>query len=202
MLFRSRRSSTLWDRFRVWLWPRVSWRRSALYYLKRTLRLSGTPYAIAMGTAIGGFVSCTPFLGFHLILTFVLSWLVGANMIAGAIGSAIGNPITYPFLWAGSYELGQLLLGRAGTGAPARLEHDLIHKSWDQLWPLLKPMSLGSIPIGLVVGGAMYLVVYRMVAAYQSSRRERFAGRRRLGALQRDAAGADTVPMAESDTAP
>ena len=130
MLFRSRRTATLWDRFRVWLWPRVSWRRSALYYLKRTLRLSGTPYAIAMGAAIGAFVTCTPFFGFHLILTFILSWLVGANMIAGAIASALGNPATYPFLWAADYELGQIMLGRsAHANSPARLEHDLLHKS-------------------------------------------------------------------------
>lgn len=181
MLFRSRRTATLWDRFRVWLWPRVSWRRSALYYLKRTLRLSGTPYAIAMGTAIGAFVSSTPFLGFHLVLTFIFSWLLGGNMIAGAIGSVLGNPVTYPFLWAGSYELGQVMLGRIGKNPPSRLEHDLLHKSWDQLWPLIKPMSLGCIPIGLVIGGAVYLVVYKTVSAYQASRRERLAVRRQAG---------------------
>ena len=49
MLFRRREEPGYWERFKLWLWPRVSWRRSALYYLKRILRLSGTPYAIAHG---------------------------------------------------------------------------------------------------------------------------------------------------------
>ena len=53
MLFRRREEPGYWERFKLWLWPRVSWRRSALYYLKRILRLSGTPYAIAMGAAVG-----------------------------------------------------------------------------------------------------------------------------------------------------
>ena len=66
MLFRRREEPGYWERFKLWLWPRVSWRRSALYYLKRILRLSGTPYAIAMGAAVGAAVAFTPFLGFHL----------------------------------------------------------------------------------------------------------------------------------------
>ena len=44
MLFKRRSEQGLWDRFRLWLWPRRSFRRSALYYLKRILRLTGTPY--------------------------------------------------------------------------------------------------------------------------------------------------------------
>jgi uncharacterized protein (DUF2062 family) len=189
MLFRSRRTATLWDRFRLWLWPRVSWRRSALYYLKRTLRLSGTPYAIAMGTAIGAFVSCSPFFGFHLILTLILSWLMGANVIAGAIGSVFGNPVTYPFLWAADYEIGQIMLGRASNTAPPRLEHDLLHKSWEQLWPLLKPMSIGCIPIGLAVGAIIYVLVYKAVSAYRDQRRLRFARRQAGSGTEPDGVG-------------
>jgi len=73
MLFRRREAPGYWERFKVWLWPRVSWRRSGLYYLKRILRLSGSPYGIAMGAAVGGAIAITPFIGFHLVLTFVLA---------------------------------------------------------------------------------------------------------------------------------
>ena len=85
MLFRRREELSYWQRFKLWLWPRVSWRRSGLYYLKRILRLSGTPYAIAMGSAVGAAVAFTPFIGLHLILTFAIAWAVRGNMIAGAI---------------------------------------------------------------------------------------------------------------------
>src|SRR3954463_10108703 len=102
MLFRRREELSYWQRFKLWLWPRVSWRRSTLYYLKRILRLSGTPYAIAMGSALGAFVSVTPFIGFHFVITLVLAWLLRSNMIAGVIATGIGNPATYPFIWAGT----------------------------------------------------------------------------------------------------
>jgi uncharacterized protein (DUF2062 family) len=44
--------------------------------------------------------------------------------------------------------------------------------SIDQLWPILKPMSLGSIPIGFGVAVLSYFVVKVMVEAYQRRRRE------------------------------
>jgi hypothetical protein len=177
MLFRRRERPGLWGRFRLWLWPRVSWRRSSIYYAKRILRLSGTPYAIALGTAIGVSASFTPFLGFHLIITLAVAWLVGANMIAGAIGTAVGNPLTFPLIWASTYEIGYLLMQGASRAAPARLEHDLTHKSFEQLLPLLKPMVVGSIPLGLVAASITYLIMYKAVSAYQEARRKRLAAR-------------------------
>lgn len=178
MLFRRRDDPGYWERFKLWLWPRISWRRSALYYVKRILRLSGSPYAIAMGSAVGAAVAFTPFIGLHFLLTFLIAWPLRGNMIAGAIGTCIGNPITYPFIWAGTYQLGHLLLNLENRGAPMRLEEDLLHKSWDQLWPILEPMTVGAIPLGLVMGFVVYLVVYKAVSAYRENRSQRFASRR------------------------
>jgi len=175
MLFKRRKRPGFWGRFRLWLWPRVSWRRSLLYYLKRVLRLSGTPYAIAMGTAIGAFASFTPFVGLHLFITLALAWLLGANMIAAAIGTTIGNPLTFPLIWATTYELGHLVLKGASRNAPARLEYELTNKSFEQILPLMKPMLIGSIPLGLIVGALTYLIVYKAVSAYQEARRRRVA---------------------------
>jgi hypothetical protein len=186
MLFRSREAPSLFRTVRLWLWPRVSWRRSGSYFLKRLLRLSGTPYAIGMGAAVGTFASCTPFLGFHIMLAFGLAWVCRANLIAGAIGTSIGNPLTFPFIWAGSYELGQVMLGEVGKNAPGSLEHDLLHKSWDQLWPLVWPMTVGSAPLGIAAGCAVYVIVYKAVSAYRKVRHERFAERREADARESD----------------
>jgi uncharacterized protein (DUF2062 family) len=183
MLFRRRHAPGLWARFRLWLWPRVSWRRSALYYVKRVLRLSGSPYAIAMGTAVGVFASFTPFVGLHLIITLVLAWLLGANVIAGAIGTAVGNPLTFPLIWASTYELGHIIQMGPGRAAPARLQYDLTHKSFEQLLPLIKPMVIGAIPLGLAAGAITYLIVYKAVSAYQEARRRRVALRNGAGRM-------------------
>ena len=193
MLFKSRQAETIWQRFRLWLWPRVSWRRSALYFLKRTLRLSGTPYAIAMGTAIGAFVACTPFVGLHILITFALAWLVRANMLAGAIGTMLGNPATFPFIWAGTYEIGQFLLHGGVHDAPGHLNYDLLQKSIGEILPIIEPMVVGSIPVGLAVGCIVYFIVYKAVAAYQDARRKRLADRRRA-----EGAGASRAAAAAS----
>lgn len=182
MLFRRRKRLGQWDRVKRWLWPSVSWRRSVLYYTKRVLRLSGTPHAIAMGAAIGVFASFTPFIGFHLIMTFAVTWLLGVNMIAGGIGTSVGNPLTFPLIWASTYEVGHLILQGVSRDAPARLEYELTHRSFAQILPLLKPMVVGSIPLGLVAGAIVYLIAYKGVSAYQAARRRRF--QRRLGATR------------------
>ena len=178
MLFKRRSEQGLWDRFRLWLWPRRSFRRSALYYLKRILRLTGTPYAIAMGAAIGIFTSFTPFLGFHLVITFLLTWLIGANMIAGVLATSIGNPLTFPIIWASTYEIGSLLLKGASNTPPPRFEHQIIHRHFAEILPLIKPMLVGALPLGLVFGSLTYLIVYKAVSAYQEARRRRLEGRR------------------------
>ena len=62
-------------------------------------------------------------------------------MIAGAIGTCVGNPLTFPFIWASTYELGHIILRRTSRRrAGAARSSDLLHKSWDQLLPLIEPM--------------------------------------------------------------
>jgi uncharacterized protein (DUF2062 family) len=178
MLFKRRDKPGAVERLKLWIWPRVSWRRSGMYYLKRILRLSGTPYAIAMGAAIGTGISFTPFIGFHIILIAAAAWLVRGNVLAGIIASAIGNPVTFPFMWAGSYRLGKAMLGESVPAAPESLHRDLLEKSWDQLWPVMEPMTIGSLPLAFISGAVVYLLVYKAVSAYRRDRSERFAGRR------------------------
>jgi hypothetical protein len=173
MLFKRRDHIGLFERFRVWVWPRVSWRRSTLYFFKRILRLSATPYAISMGAAAGAFTSCTPFIGLHFVLAAAIAFVLRGNLIASAVGTSVGNPLTFPFIWAGTYKLGHAFLGSTGHSSP-EFGEQLYKQSFDQLWPLLKPMSVGALPIGLVVGVVMYVIVYQSVSVYQARRRIRF----------------------------
>jgi uncharacterized protein len=179
MLFKRRDRLGEWERLRVWLWPRVSWRRSGLYFVRRTARLAGSPHAIAIGAAAGAAVACTPFLGLHFVLAVVVAWSLRGSLVASAIGTFVGNPLTFPLMWGASYEIGQLMLGDRAE-RPQGAAPDLLAGRWEQLWPVLEPMALGSVPLGLMVGCAVYVIVYRMVAAYQSARRERL----RDGALE------------------
>ncbi len=163
---------------RVVLWPRVSWRRSGAYFAKRILRLSAAPHSVALGCAIGAAVSMTPFLGLHLVITAGLAWLVRGNIIAGAIGTSVGNPLTFPFIWAITHRIGLFLLDDRRDIGPPDLEHHVLENSFVQFWPVIKPMAVGALPLALVVGCIMYAVTYFAVTTYQHSRRARFESRR------------------------
>lgn len=188
MLFRRRKPADRWERLRTYLWPRRSFWRSAQYYIKRVLRLTATPHAIAIGVASGVFVSFTPFIGFHFIGAAVIAWIIGGNIVASAIGTGIGNPLTFPFIWGATLEVGKFILyGRhSGEIVPLHLGKVLLDREFSQLWdPLLKPMTIGSLPIGLLFAFAFYLLTRSAVVTFQEQRRKRLAERaRRRAAAQ------------------
>ncbi len=180
MLFRRRRPEGFFDRVRTALWPRRSFGRSFQYFIKRVLRLTATPHAIAAGVAAGVFASWTPLLGFHFILAFALSYVLAGNMVAAALGTAFGNPLSFPFIWALTLKIGSMLIGIEHGAQPRHinLEALLRHLDVSQLWePVLKPMLVGALPPGLITGVAFYILTYWAVRAFQARRKSRLAAR-------------------------
>jgi len=169
MLFKRREAESLLGLLRVFLWPRRSWSRSTRYVVHRVRRLSATPHAVALGFAAGVFAACTPFMGFHMLMASLLAWIAGGSIVAAILGTFVGNPITYPLFWIATFELGSVMLG----GGHGKLHIDLSESLFqtDQLWPLLKPMTLGAVPLGLVLGALSYALVRPAVNAYQHRRR-------------------------------
>lgn len=185
MLFRRREAESLLGRMRVHLWPRRSWSRSSRYVVYRLRRLSDSPHAVAVGFAAGVYSAVTPFLGTHMIMAALIAWAIGGSIVAALLGTFIGNPLTYPVFWYSTYEVGNLMLG--GTVAKQRIDlsDGIFQSSLEQLWPILKPMSLGSIPVGLALAALSYVLVKPMVEAYQHRRRREIglrSGREVLGA--------------------
>ncbi|WP_052161919.1 DUF2062 domain-containing protein [Hoeflea sp. BAL378] len=180
MLFRRRKPQGFLDRMRTALWPRRSFGRSFQYFIKRVLRLTATPHAIAAGVAAGVFASWTPLLGFHFILAFAISYVLAGNMVAAALGTAFGNPLSFPFIWASTLKLGNLLIGieTGGHEKHVNLEALLRHLDISQLWdPVLKPMLIGSIPPGIICAVGFYILTYWGVRAFQARRKSRLAER-------------------------
>jgi len=179
MLFRRRETQTLWARLRTAVWPRHSWSRSARYFGKRVLRLSGSPHAVAAGVAAGVFASFTPFVGLHFIVSFVFAFVVGGNMLAAAMGTFVGNPLTFPFIWASTYSLGSQILGQSNALALHEIHYALVHRSFEVLVPIIVPMLVGAVPIGLPIAVVFYVVAFFAVRAFRDLRRERLEARRR-----------------------
>ena len=178
-----RRNKILWSaRLRDFVWPRSGWRRSTEYLRHRIFRLPGGPYAIAAGVACGAAVSFTPFVGFHFVLAALLAWLLRANIVASAVGTAVGNPWTFPFIWVWVYELGTWM-GVGGASAAGNLDFtglfaavlqallrfDMIYL-FETAWPVMAPLLAGSVPTTIVVWFVFYLLMKPMIASYHHRR--------------------------------
>lgn len=187
MLFRRRKPADFFERIRNIFWPRRSFFRSVQYLVKRTLRLRATPHAIAGGIAAGVFVSFTPFIGFHFILAAILAWIIGGNVVASAFGTAIGNPLTFPFIWAATFETGRFLLTGSFSGHTTQMNIGamLRHADFADLWaPLLKPMTVGGIPIGLAFALGFYFLTRFAAWEFRERRRAMLAEKARKRAAR------------------
>jgi len=185
-MFQRREKPRLHHRARDFLWPSLGWKRSTAYLFHRVARLPGSSYSIAAGFACGAAISFTPFVGLHFIFGGLCAWAMRANIIASAIGTAVGNPWTFPFIWAWIYNLG-LWMGAGGqevgvdtldfsaifsASMDALLDFDLVFLM-DTAGPVLWPMFIGGLPSFAAVWVIFYFPLRPLIEAYQQRRKER-----------------------------
>lgn len=203
-MFKRRTQRPVHHRVGYFIWPRTGFRRATSYLRHRIGRLHGTPHSIAAGFAFGAAISFTPFVGLHLLLAALTSWLARANIMAGLLGTAVGNPWTFPFIWLWIYGLGS----RMGAGDAAQSEPRIISVivdlpgvvwkamvrldlDWayaDNLWAVFWPMLVGAVPSVIVIWVVTYLLLRPVVATYQRRRvirRSRKAARNAAKAAKR-----------------
>ena len=177
----------LWNKIRDTVWPRMGLRRYSVYLRNRVMRLSASPHAIAAGVASGAAVSMLPLIGLHFFLGFVLAFMVRGNMIAAAIGTVWGNPLTFPLFFAASYALGDWMTGGGGVSAAEgaqleatgqQLSQGLFAGGFEAVWPTFKTMLIGGLPIALLVFAVFYIVVRLVVIRFRALRQARLVSRR------------------------
>lgn len=175
-MFRRRRKMRRAELVREFCWPRAGWWRWSKYLYHRVRRMPGSPESIAAGVACGAAMSFTPFVGLHFVLAALLAWLIRANIFASAIGTAVGNPWTFPFIWLWIYELGRRLMGDSESDVlPGELSLRYI---FDNPLDVLLPMLLGGLITAAVAWVVFYWSVKRMLQSYHRHRRARRKGAR------------------------
>lgn len=139
-----------------------------LTFITRLRQLKGTPRSIALGAACGIAVSFTPFVGFHALLACSAALLSGGSVFAAAVGTLIGNPWTFPFIWLAVYSVGQMIV----NGSPHAVAtadfyeafknavHALISFDFSRfdsdIWPIFYPMLVGCLPFCVAAGIISY----------------------------------------------
>ena len=168
----ARRSQVSWTtKLKSRLWPQEGWKAYGRDLLLRLRRMPGTPRSIAAGVACGIAISFTPFVGFHLLLAALTAWIIRGNILASALGTAAGNPWTFPFIWLSVLYTGRWMLGgdyahsvqvdfihffEKATRALLHFDFDLF---FQDIWPILWPMMVGCIPYYIAAWLASYYLV-------------------------------------------
>ena len=173
-------------------WPRTGWRRAGAYFNHRVRRLPGSPYSIAVGVACGVAVSFTPLIGLHFLIAVILAWLLGGSLTASALGTAVGNPWTFPLIWIASYRLGSWVLG---FDTDAALPDGLTMAYFrDNFLAVFLPMLIGGLLLAVVAWLSTFWLVRRAVSRYQLIRLSRIRRRAERSAVAqiKEAAGDDS----------
>ncbi|MFT3973676.1 MAG: DUF2062 domain-containing protein [Amaricoccus sp.] len=224
MVFKRRDRPPLGTRLREFVAPRGGWRRSIEYLGHRVRRLPDTPHRIAIGFAAGVFASFTPLFGLHVVLAAGLARLVRGNMLAGLLGTVVGNPITFPFIASSSLWLGRQIIGFGATGrdfdrvsdafsqAAAALWQSTLSlaglgvSQWGRVVPFLRdvfwPYLVGGIAPGLAAAVASYYLLLPLVTTYQLARRKRMLDRAHQRLQQKSEADAGPAGAYNRDGRP
>ncbi len=209
MVFKRRDKPPFFSRLREVLLPQKGWRRGIEYLGHRVRRLPDTPHRISLGLACGLFASFTPFFGLHFILAVAFARVVRGNILAALIGTAFGNPLTFPFIASIALKTGRAILGHAPGTSNFQMLTKAFREFFEVLWQSLLslagsgeaqwakltiflqdvfwPYLVGGILPGLIAAIACYFLCRPVVAAYQVRRRARLLARlRALEAKARD----------------
>ena len=174
-MFKRRNPQTTLEKWQQFIWPREGWTRALKYTWQRTIRLNGSAHSIALGLAAGAFVSASPFIGMHLLIAALIAWVFGGNIIASAVGTWAGNPLSFPFIWLTTFNIGHLMLGTEDkAGDLPELSFGLfIDAPMSALLPVILPMAVGGLVVGTVMAVATYYPSLWAVRFYQKRRRDK-----------------------------
>jgi len=174
MLFRRRKQMNMWERVRLWLWPRRSFSRSIRYMGKRVLRIPATPHSVALGLAIGVFAAFTPLYGLHIIVAIFVAWMLSANIAAAIIGTACANPLTIPLIFSVTYELGRTVLYVGDQSVTMHEFFTLLHDRYlMELWVMFLQLFIGSAVLGSIVAVMAYILTLKATTRFRGRRGER-----------------------------
>lgn len=121
-------------------------------------RIRDFPEAVAIGLAWGASVSMTPMLGLHLITCYLGTWMMRGNMVAATVGTVVGNPWTFPFIFYLDYKVGTLFFFKPLDDFNLNIVFFV-----DNFEKLFFPTLLGSIPIAIVTWFITYIVSKKLL---------------------------------------
>ena len=171
-MFKANRPKPLKARVADFFWPSNGFRRAWQFRMKRLSRMQVSEHRISLGFAAGAFASFTPLIGFHFLLAAALALALRGNLVASAVGTVVGNPLTFPLIWLSTYQLGIKLTG-SESAASDPFSSGLFSAAdlSTSVGTVLLPMLVGGIPLGLACALACYWLVFTSLRKIRKMRK-------------------------------
>ena len=129
--------------------------------------MPASSYAISAGFACGSMVSFTPLIGFHFVLAVMFAYLLRANYIAALIGTIVGNPISFPFIWGLIYKVGAFIVDKPEDNLRPNINFEIIiNQTYDIFIPMLVGGAVLAIPIWVIT----YFITYSFVSSFKKAK--------------------------------
>jgi len=112
-------------------------------------------------------VSFTPLLGFHFILAIVFAYLLRANYIAALIGTIVGNPLTFPFIWGLIYKVGAFAIDKPSSNLRTDINFDMIV---NQTYEIFIPMLVGGAMLAIPIWILTYYITHSFVSSFKNAK--------------------------------
>ncbi len=140
--------------------PGLSRVRRFVYQLRNE---GNTPGRHAVAVGVGVFVGCTPFYGFHLLVSYVVAVLLGVSRLTVYLAANISNPLVLPFLVLAEVQVGAWL--RRGQWHRFTL-HAI--RTTDP-WSFGLDLVVGALVVGAVLGGLAAALTYAALRGRRSA---------------------------------
>lgn len=139
----------------------------------------GSPHSIALGLAVGLWISLTPTVGLQMTMSVIACTVLHANIVVAVAMCWISNPVTFIPMYYGYYRLGLAVTHAAPT--PWREFQKILQNEpsfWDQSMTLLAlgfktvavPMWLGSLIIATALAIPSYFITYHALIRVRKSK--------------------------------
>lgn len=142
-------------------WIREKWK----LFLDNVLNQKTHPHDIAFAYGLGIFIGVLP--GIDLLLGFLILLFFRVNKIALIAGMATINPLTTPFVYALSFQIGKSIIGYTPL-------EDVSRFSTVNVINISKPLIVGNLIFAVIAAFTAYVIVYTFsyFFVYMKHRRE------------------------------
>lgn len=158
-------------------------RRIRDFCVYKVLHADDPPHRLALGIAVGMFVTFMPLIGLQMLISFFLAWLLRANKLVGVPLVWISNPLTIVPIYYPCYLLGCKVLGTPAMSEDwARVEaswHAMRDSAtwlakvqfwWDNTIDMVWPLGVGCLIVGFTAGVLSYYVSLFAIRSYRFRR--------------------------------